>query len=55
MYATKPNSTAEDLLKKMPGMEVEKDGSIKAQGQTVTRVMVDGKRFFGDDPTLGNP
>ncbi len=52
MFATKPNSTAEDLIKKMPGMEVEKDGSIKSQGQTVTRVLVDGKRFFGDDPTL---
>ncbi|MDB5190746.1 MAG: hypothetical protein JWQ96_309, partial [Segetibacter sp.] len=51
-FKTKPNSTAEDLLKKLPGVEVEKDGSIKAQGQTVTRVMVDGKRFFGDDPTL---
>ncbi|TDH29064.1 hypothetical protein EXU57_03050 [Segetibacter sp. 3557_3] len=52
MFKTKPNSTAEDLLKKMPGLEVEKDGSIKAQGQSVTRIMVDGKRFFGDDPTL---
>lgn len=51
-FKTKPNATAEDLLKKMPGVEVDKDGTVKAQGQTVKRVMVDGKRFFGDDPTL---
>jgi hypothetical protein len=50
-FKTKPNATAEDLLKKLPGVTVEKDGSVKAQGQTVKRVLVDGKRFFGDDPT----
>lgn len=50
-FKTKPNATAEDLLKKLPGVQVEKDGSVKAQGQTVKRVLVDGKRFFGDDPT----
>jgi hypothetical protein len=52
MIKTKPNSTAEDLLKKLPGVEVDKDGAVKAQGQNVTRVMVDGKRFFGDDPKM---
>jgi len=36
----------------MPGIEVDKDGGIKAQGETVQRVLVDGKRFFGDDPKL---
>jgi hypothetical protein len=51
-FKTKPNSTAEDLLKKMPGVEVAKDGSVKAQGQDVRRVLVDGKRFFGDDPKM---
>ncbi len=50
-FKTKPNATAEDLLKKLPGVTVDKNGSVKAQGQTVTRVLVDGKRFFGDDPT----
>lgn len=49
-FKTKPNATAEDLLKKLPGVQVEKDGTVKAQGQNVTRVLVDGKRFFGDDP-----
>ena len=51
-FKTKPNAVAEDLLKKMPGIEVDKDGGIKAQGETVQRVLVDGKRFFGDDPKL---
>lgn len=49
-FKTKPNASAEDLLKKLPGVQVEKDGTVKAQGQNVTRVLVDGKRFFGDDP-----
>jgi len=52
MFATKPNSTAEDVLKKLPGVEVDKEGAVTAQGQAVTRVMVDGKRFFGDDPKM---
>lgn len=51
-FKTKPNAVAEDLLKKIPGMEVAKDGSIKSQGETVQRVLVDGKRFFGDDPKM---
>jgi len=52
MFAVKPNAVAEDLLKKFPGIQVDKSGNITAQGETVTRVMVDGKRFFGDDPKL---
>jgi hypothetical protein len=51
-FKTKPNSTAEDLLKKLPGVEVAKDGTVKAQGEQVKRVLVDGKRFFGDDPKM---
>ncbi len=51
-FQTKPNATAEDLLKKLPGVEVSKDGTVKAQGETVRRVLVDGKPFFGDDPKL---
>lgn len=51
-FKTKPNAVAEDLLKKIPGMEVSKDGSIKSQGEAVQRVLVDGKRFFGDDPKM---
>ncbi len=51
-FKTKPNAVAEDLIKKLPGMEVAKDGTIKSQGETVQRVLVNGKRFFGDDPKL---
>ncbi len=51
-FKTKPNAVAEDLLKKIPGMEVSKDGTIKAQGEQVQRVLVDGKKFFGDDPKM---
>ncbi len=49
-FSTKPNATAEDLLKKLPGIDVDNSGNIKAQGETVQRVLVNGKRFFGDDP-----
>ena len=51
-FKTIPNATAEDLLKKLPGVEVEKDGTIKTQGEKVTRVLVNGKRFFGKDPKM---
>ena len=51
-FKTKPNATAEDLLKKLPGVQVERDGTVKAQGETVQKVYVDGKEFFGNDPKL---
>jgi hypothetical protein len=51
-FKVKQNANVEDLLKKMPGLEVETDGSIKAQGEQVQRVMVDGREFFGRDPKL---
>jgi hypothetical protein len=43
-------STVEDLLRKLPGLEVDAAGNIKAQGKDVRKVLVDGKTFFGDDP-----
>lgn len=51
-YEIQPNSKVEDLLKQLPGIQVDKDGKITAQGQTVNKVLVDGEEFFGDDPTL---
>ena len=51
-FKTKANANVEDLLKRMPGIEVETDGSIKAQGEQVQKVMVDGREFFGRDPKL---
>jgi hypothetical protein len=51
-FKTKPNANVEDLLKKLPGVQVEKDGTVKAQGENVQKVYVDGKEFFGSDPKL---
>jgi hypothetical protein len=51
-YVIQPNDKVEDLLKQLPGIQVDKDGKITAQGETVTNVLVDGEEFFGDDPTL---
>lgn len=51
-FKTKPNAVAEDLLKKVPGIQVDKSGNITAQGEQVQRILVDGKRFFGDDPRM---
>lgn len=51
-FKTQPNATVEDLLKKIPGMEVDKEGNIKTQGESVQKVLVDGKEFFGNDPKL---
>ncbi|MCS6968854.1 MAG: outer membrane beta-barrel protein [Cytophagales bacterium] len=48
----RPNAVVEDLLKRLPGVQVEKDGSIKVQGENVQRVTVNGKNFFGQDAKL---
>lgn len=46
-YKTQPDATVEDLMKRLPGVEVAEDGTITAQGETVQQVYVDGKEFFG--------
>ncbi len=46
------NASVEDLLKRLPGVQVDKDGKIKAQGEDIGKVYVDGEEFFGDDPTM---
>ncbi|WP_410220248.1 outer membrane beta-barrel protein [Pedobacter sp.] len=51
-YTIQPNDKVEDLLKKFPGLQVDANGKITAQGKTVEKVLVDGEEFFGDDPTL---
>jgi Outer membrane protein beta-barrel family/Carboxypeptidase regulatory-like domain len=51
-FKTQAGATVEDLLKKLPGIQVDKDGKITAQGESVKKVLVDGEEFFGDDPTL---
>lgn len=44
----------EDLLKKLPGVEVDSDGGITYQGESITKIMIDGKEFFLDDPSLAS-
>ena len=51
-FVVQPNAKVEDLLKQLPGIQVDKDGKITAEGQAVNKVLVDGEEFFGDDPTL---
>lgn len=51
-FKVQPNAAVEDLLKRLPGVEVDRDGTVRAQGQQVQRVTVDGKEFFGRDPKM---
>jgi hypothetical protein len=51
-FHTQAGASVEDLLKKLPGIQIDRNGKITAQGQTVQKVLVDGEEFFGDDPTL---
>lgn len=51
-FKTQPDANVGDLLKKLPGVEVSKDGTVKAQGENVKKILIDGKEFFGDDTKL---
>ncbi|TKC00750.1 outer membrane beta-barrel protein [Pedobacter cryophilus] len=48
-YKLRENALAEDLLKKLPGLEVDRDGNVTTQGKAVTRVRINGKDYFGGD------
>ena len=51
-FKVSANANVEELLKKLPGIQVDKSGKITAMGQQVTKVLVDGEEFFGDDPGM---
>lgn len=51
-FKTQPNANVEQLLKKLPGVKVDRDGTVTAQGEKVTKVLVDGKEFFSNDPKI---
>ncbi|WP_304470631.1 TonB-dependent receptor, partial [uncultured Muribaculum sp.] len=53
-YHTQPNAVVEDLLKRLPGVEVGTDGAITANGKTVSKILIDGKEFFSDDPQVAS-
>jgi len=51
-FKTKKDANIEDLLKELPGVEVDEDGRITVNGKEVNKILVNGKPFFGDDPTI---
>ena len=51
-FKTSDNDMLEDLLKKLPGVEVSSDGTVTANGETISKITIDGKTFFLDDPQL---
>lgn len=51
-FKTLPTALVEDLLKKLPGVQLDADGNITVNGKKVNRIMVDGKDFFGGDPKM---
>lgn len=53
-YKTAPNAVVEDVLKRLPGVEIGSDGSITSNGKTVSKILVDGKEFFADDPKVAS-
>jgi outer membrane receptor protein involved in Fe transport len=51
-FKTRPNAVVEDLLKKLPGVEVDNYGKITVMGKDVSKVLVDGHEFFTNDPRI---
>ncbi len=53
-FKTQPNAVAEDLFKKLPGVEIDENGNITAHGKSIKKILVDGKEFFTDDPKIAS-
>lgn len=51
-FKTQPNAVVEDMLKRLPGMTVDNDGTVRVNGERINRVLVNGKEFFTGDPKL---
>jgi hypothetical protein len=51
-FKAREGASVEEMLKKLPGIQVDKDGTITAMGVRVKKVLVDGEEFFGNDPTI---
>ncbi|QXP77964.1 MULTISPECIES: outer membrane beta-barrel protein [Winogradskyella] len=51
-FKTKKDANVEDLLKQLPGVEVDEEGKITVNGKPVNKILVNGKPFFGDDTTI---
>jgi hypothetical protein len=50
-FKVNPDATAEDMIKKLPGITIDKSGNVTSMGEQVKKVTVDGRDFFGDDAT----
>lgn len=53
-YKVQESAVVEDLLKKMPGVEIDADGKITINGKEIKKILVDGKEFFSDDPKVAS-
>jgi len=51
-FVIQPNAKVDDLLKQIPGMEIDQNGAIKFRGQAIKKILVEGEEFFSDDPVL---
>ncbi|MFT3825940.1 MAG: outer membrane beta-barrel family protein [Chitinophagaceae bacterium] len=51
-FKTMPNAVAEDVIKQMPGFDIDKDGNITFNGKKISKITVEGKDFFGGDPVI---
>jgi len=51
-FKTRPNAMVEDLLKKLPGIQIDMDGTITVNGHDISKIKVNGKTFFANDPTV---
>ena len=51
-FETRPDANLEELMKKLPGVEVDNDGNITINGKPVSRILVNGEEFFGNDPLI---
>lgn len=51
-FKTKKDANVEDLLKELPGVEIDEDGKITVNGKEVNKILVNGKPFFGNDPSI---
>lgn len=53
-YKVTESAVVEDLLKKMPGVEIDSEGKITVNGKQITKILVDGEEFFSDDPKVAS-
>ena len=51
-FKVREGANVEELLRRLPGIQVDKDGKITAMGERVKKVLVDGEEFFGSDPGI---